>query len=243
MENQEGIDGITNTILKMSYQALIHNMTDTDLKSIAWTFLEEEKLEDNSYALQNYFYENMEEDYILLNISFNVRTDNMLLITNMPQKNKQIIEILNSFETFTIDNNLLNYKTKKINETHPDNLYNMSFIIAIDNNHRDLTETQKKQLITFYKNAIINNNLIYPPLEDISYNYNIISNIEINFIPEDYKIITIQVEFEFQQVLSLEIIYEFIDRYFNWVSNDVYTKLSYILLVPGSNLIDDYYHI
>ena len=246
MEKQEAPElnyEITGTILKISYQALVHDMIDSDLKSIAWTFLEEEKLEQNSFGLQNYFYENMEEDYILVAISFNIRTDNMLLLTNMPQKNKQIIEILNRFETFTIDNNLLNYKTKKINEIHPDNLYNMSFIVSIDNNHQDLTETQKQQLLTFYKNAIINNNFIYPPIEDVSYSDNIISNIEIIFIPEDYKILTIQVEFEFRQVLSLEMIYEFIDRYFNWVNNDVYTKLSNILLVPGSNLIDEYYHI
>jgi hypothetical protein len=234
---------LTGTVLKMSYQALIHDMTDNDLKSIAWTFLEEEKLEYNSFGLKNYFYENMEEDYILVYISFNVRTDNMLLLTNIPEKNREIIRILNESETFTIDNNLLNYKTKKINETYPDNLYNMSFIVTIDNNHEELTEIQKKQLITFYKNVIITNNYNYPPLEAISYNHNIISNIEINFIPQDYRIYTIQIEFEFDKVLSLEMIYEFINRYFNWVNNDVYIKLSNVSLVPSSNLIEQYYHI
>jgi hypothetical protein len=237
--NQE----LTMTVLKMSYQSLIHDMIDTDLKSIAWTFLEEEKLQDNSFGLKNYFYENMEEDYILVYISFNIRTDNMLLLTNIPEKNREIIEILNESETFTIDNNLLNYKTKKINETHPDNLYNMSFIVSIDNNHQELTEIQKKQLIIYYKNVIINNNYNYPPVEEKSYKDNIISNMEIKFIPDNYRIITIQVEFEFEEVLSEEIIYEFIDRYFNWVNLDVYTKLSKILLVPGSNLIEEYYHI
>ena len=237
--NQE----LTRTILKMSYQALIHDMTDTDLKSIAWIFLEEHKLEENSFCLENYFYENMEEDYILVYISFNIRTNNMLLLTNMPEKNKEIIRILNESETFTIDNNLLNYKTKKINETHPDNLYNMSFIVSIDNNHQDLTDIQKNQLITYYKNVIINNNYNYPPVEEKSYNDNIISNIEIKFIPNDYKIKTIQVEFEFVKVLYEEMIYEFIDKYFYWVSLDVYTKLSKILLVPESNLIEEYYHI
>ena len=154
--NQE----LTRTVLKMSYQALIHDMTDTDLKSIAWTFLEEEKLEQNSFCLENYFYENIEEDYILVYISFNIRTNNMLLLTNIPEKNREIIKILNESETFTIDNNLLNYKTKKINETHPYNLYNMSFIVTIDNNHQDLTDIQKNQLITYYKNVIINQELI-----------------------------------------------------------------------------------
>ena len=155
----------------------------------------------------------------------------------------EIIKILNQSETFTVDNNLLNYKTKKINETHPYNLYNMSFIVTIDNNHQDLTDIQKNQLITYYKNVIINNNYNYPPVEEKSYNDSIISNMEIKFIPDDYRIITIQVEFEFEQVLSGEMIYEFIDKYFNWVSHDVYTKLSKILLVPGSNLIEQYYHI
>ena len=245
MEIEETIlnEQLTGTVLKMSYQALIHDMTDIDLKSIAWTFLEEEKTEENSFGLQNYFYENMEEDYILVYISFNVRTDNMLLLTNITEKNREIIKILNESETFTIDNNLLNYKTKKIHETYPDNLYNMSFIASIDNNHEELTEIQKKQLITFYKNAIITNNYNYPPFEEISYNDNIISNMEINFIPQDYRIYTIQIEFEFDKVLCLEMIYQFIDRYFNWVTNDVYIKLSNVLLVPSSNLIEQYYHI
>jgi hypothetical protein len=243
METTEINEELTRTILKMSYQALIHDMTDTDLKSIAWIFLEEHKLEENSFCLENYFYENIEEDYILVYISFNIRTDNMLLLTNMPEKNKEIIRILNESETFTIDNNLLNYKTKKISETHPDNLYNMSFIVSIDNNHQYLTDIQKNQLITYYKNVIINNNYNYPPVEEKSYNDNIISNIEIKFIPDDYKIKTIQVEFEFVKVLYEEMIYEFIDKYFYWVSLDVYTKLSKILLVPGSNLIEEYYHI
>lgn len=241
MDTTEINEELTHTILKMSYQALIHDMTDTDLKSIAWIFLEEHKLEQNSFCLENYFYENMEEDYILVYISFNIRTDNMLLLTNMPEKNKEIIRILNESETFTIDNNLLNFKTKKINETHPDNLYNMSFIVSIDNNHQDLTDIQKNQLITYYKNVIIKNNYNYPPVEEKSYNDNIISNIEIKFIPDDYRIFTIEADFEFEQVLSEEMICNFIDTYFNWVSHDVYTKLSKILLVPDS-LLYDYNH-
>lgn len=239
--NSKDTINFNDTTVKISYQALVHDMINNDLKSIAWTSLEEEKLIQNRFGLQNYYYENMEEDYILIHISFDIRTDNMLLLTSMPNKNKEIIDILNKCETFTIDPNLLNFKTKKINESHPDNLYNMSFIITIDNNHADLTEIQKTQLFTFYKNAIINNNLTYPPIEEAACN-NIINNIEIKFIPNDYRIFTIQLELEFNKILSIDMVYQFIETYFNWVSLDIFTKLSNLLLVPDSYLIEDYYH-
>jgi hypothetical protein len=229
---------ITETVLEISYEALIHNMSDDDLKSIAWTSLEEEKLEENSFGLYNYVYENMEEDYILVDISFNVRTNNMLLLTDIPQKNKQIIMLLNQSETFNIDEQLFNYKTKKIS----DNLYSMSFIVIIDNNHEDLTEIQKSQLVTLYKNSIINNNFNYPPVEEPSYDDTIINNLEIMFFPENYKIFTIKVEFYFNQFLSNETILEFINKYFHWVNNDVNTQLFNLLLVPNS-LLFDYKHI
>jgi hypothetical protein len=230
---------ITETVIEISYEALIHNMSDDDLKSIAWIFLEEEKLEENSFGLYNYVYENMEQNYILVNISFNVRTDNMLLLTDIPQKNKQIIKLLNELETFHVGEQLLNYKTNKIIDTH--NLYNMSFIAVIDNNGEDLTEKEKGQLVTLYKNAMINNNFNYPPVEEPIYDDTIINNLEILFIPENYKIFTIKVEFYFNEILSDETILEFIDKYFNWVNIDVYTKLSYLFLVPNSVLYDHKY--